>query len=39
MQDLAFLLELLDLDRDLVGNLGTQLAHDLFTHQLGCQKT
>src|SRR5690606_22218233 len=38
MQHLAFLLELFDLDRDLIGNLGTELTHDLLAHQFGGKK-
>ena len=33
VQHLAFLLELLDLHRDLIGNLGAELTHDLLAHQ------
>ncbi|MNE11966.1 hypothetical protein D3C80_1047450 [compost metagenome] len=35
VQHAALLLELFDLHGNLVGHLGTQLAHDLLAHQLG----
>ena len=38
MQGFALLLELFDLDGDLVRQLGTHLAHDLFTYQFGGQE-
>ena len=38
MQGFALLLELFDLDGDLVRQLGTHLAHDLFTNQFGGQE-